>query len=175
MSLPFPSPTTPRSSRADTLLAYLDYFRSVVLDKLHGLDDADLRTSRLPSGWTPLELLQHLVFVERRWLVWGFLGGAMADPWGDRRDDRWHVAAGVGLPDLVAALSGQAAVTRESWRRTTWTRSVSRASGGRAPRRPVWSGYCCTCCRSTPGTPATWTSCASWSMAAPVSRQTGPI
>ena len=57
--------------------------------------------------------MQHLVFVERRWLVWGFLGRPMADPWGDRRDDRWHVAAGVGLPDLVAALSEQAAVTRE--------------------------------------------------------------
>ncbi len=112
MSLPFPEPTAPRSSRADALLAYLDYFRSVVLDKLDGLDD-DLWSSRLPSGWTPLELLQHLLFVERRWLVWGFLGQPMADPWGDRRDGRWHVAAGVGLPDLVAALSEQAAVTRE--------------------------------------------------------------
>jgi hypothetical protein len=113
VSLPFPEPTAPRSSRADALLAYLDYFRSVVLDKLDGLDDADLRSSRLPSGWTPLELLQHLVFVERRWLAWGFLGQPMADPWGDRRDGRWHVADGVRLPDLVAALSEQAAVTRE--------------------------------------------------------------
>ena len=113
MSLPFPSPTTPRSSRADTLLAYLDYFRSVVLDKLDGLDDADLRTSRLPSGWSPLELLQHLVFVERRWLVWGFLGQPMADPWGDRRDDRWHVEPGVRLAELVDALRQQAAITRE--------------------------------------------------------------
>ncbi len=113
MSLPFPSPTTPRSSRADTLLAYLDYFRSAVLAKLDGLDDAELRASRLPSGWTPLELLQHLVFVERRWLVWGFLGRPMADPWGDRQDDRWHVDTGVRLPDLVAALHQQAAVTRE--------------------------------------------------------------
>lgn len=113
MSLPFPSPTEPRSSRAEALLAYLDYFRSVVLDKLAGPSDADLRTSRLPSGWSPLELLQHLVFVERRWLVWGFLGQPMADPWGDRRDDRWHVEDGVGRPDLVAALHEQAAVTRD--------------------------------------------------------------
>ena len=113
MSLPFPEPTAPRSSRAETLLTYLDYFRSVVLDKLDGLDDADLRTSRLPSGWTPLELLQHLVFVERRWLVWGFLGRPMADPWGDGQDDRWHVDPGVDVADLVAALHQQAAVTRE--------------------------------------------------------------
>ena len=113
MSLPFPSPTVPRSSRADTLSAYLDYFRSVVLDKLDGLDVAELRTSRLPSGWTPLELLQHLVFVERRWLVWGFLGQPMADPWGDQRDGRWHVADDVRPADLVAALHDQAAVSRQ--------------------------------------------------------------
>src|SRR5918998_3662436 len=113
MSLPFPDPTTPRSSRADALLAYLDYFRSVVLDKLEGLDEAELRSSRLPSGWTPLELLQHLVFVERRWLVWGFLGRPMADPWGDRRDGRWHVDDDVALADLVAALHQQAAVSRD--------------------------------------------------------------
>lgn len=113
MSLPFPEPTTPRSSRAEVLLGYLDYFRSVVLDKLDGLDEAELRSSRLPSGWTPLELLQHLVFVERRWLVWGFLGRPMADPWGDRRDGRWHVADDVRLPDLVRALHEQAAVSRE--------------------------------------------------------------
>jgi Protein of unknown function (DUF664) len=112
VSLPFPEPTTPRSSRAEVLLGYLDYFRSVVLDKLDGLDEAELRTSRLPSGWTPLELLQHLVFVERRWLVWGFRGQPMADPWGDRRDGRWHVADDVRLSDLVRALHEQAAVSR---------------------------------------------------------------
>ncbi len=113
MSLPFPEATTPRSSRTEVLLAYLDYFRSVVLDKLDGLADAELRTSRLPSGWAPLELLQHLVFVERRWLVWGFLGQPMADPWGDRRDGRWHVGDDVRPADLVAALQEQALVTRE--------------------------------------------------------------
>ena len=113
MTLPFPEPTTPRSSRAETLLAYLDYFRSVILDRLDGLDDAELRTSRLPSGWTPLELLQHLVFVERRWLVWGFLGRPMADPWGDQRDGRWFVDPGVQPAELVEALHQQAAATRE--------------------------------------------------------------
>lgn len=113
MSLPFPSPTVPRSSRADALLTYLDYFRSVVLAKLDGLADVDLTTSRLPSGWTPLELVHHLVHVKRRWLVWGFLGQPVADPWGDSRDDRWAVPDGVRAPDLVTALHEQAAVSRE--------------------------------------------------------------
>ena len=112
MSLPFPGPTAPRTSRADTLLAYLDYFRSVVLDKVGGLSDADLRTSRLPSGWTPLELVQHLIFVERRWLVWGFLGQDVADPWGDSREDRWDVGAEETLASLTEKLRNQAAVTR---------------------------------------------------------------
>lgn len=59
-----------------------------------------------------LELLHHLVFVERRWLVWGFLGRPMADPWGDSRDGRWTVPDGVHGPDLVAAFTEQAVTTR---------------------------------------------------------------
>ncbi|WP_435827585.1 proton-translocating transhydrogenase family protein, partial [Actinoplanes philippinensis] len=31
------------------------------------LGEAELRSSRLPSGWTPLELVKHLRHVERRW------------------------------------------------------------------------------------------------------------
>jgi hypothetical protein len=49
----FPSPTDPQPNRSAVLLGYLDYFRSVVLDKLDGLSETDLRSSRLPSGWTP--------------------------------------------------------------------------------------------------------------------------
>ncbi len=57
---------------------YLDYFRSVLVEKLQGLVEENLRGSRLPSGWTPLQLVKHLTYVERRWLVWGFFGGAGA-------------------------------------------------------------------------------------------------
>ena len=68
--------------------------------------------SRLPSGWTPAELLQHLTYVELRWLEWGFAGRDVADPWGDRQDGRWHVDAGETLGELAAALHAQAARTR---------------------------------------------------------------
>lgn len=93
------------------LLGYLAYFRSVVLDRLDGLPEDELRSSRLPSGWTPLELLRHLVHVERRWLVWGFEGRPVAEPWGDQRDGRWYVPPGVGLAELVRELRAQAEVT----------------------------------------------------------------
>ncbi|TQM11029.1 DinB family protein [Pseudonocardia kunmingensis] len=113
MSVPFPEPTAPRPSRAEVLLDYLDYFRSVIIDKLQGLPDHELRASRLGSRWTPLGLLKHLTYVELRWIVWGFAGRPVAEPWGDSRDGRWFVPEHESLPELVDALQSQAAHTRD--------------------------------------------------------------
>ena len=112
MSLPFPEPTDPADSRIEVFLGYLDYFRSVLLHKVDGLSDSELRSSRLPSGWTPIELLKHLTYVELRWLEWGFEGRDVGDPWGDNREGRWYVAPDESLGDLVAALHSQAARSR---------------------------------------------------------------
>jgi uncharacterized damage-inducible protein DinB len=113
VSIPFPEPTEPAASRADVFLRYLDFFRSTLLSKLGALPDGELRQSRLPSGWTPLELLKHLEFVEMRWLEWGFDGREVANPWGDVREGRWYVAPEETLADLAAALQTRAARTRE--------------------------------------------------------------
>ena len=112
MSLPFPEPTDPAHSRIEVFLGYLDYFRSVLLHKVDGLSDSELRSSRLPSGWTPIELLKHLTYVELRWLEWGFEGRDVGDPWSDNREGRWYVAPDESLGDLVAALHSQAARSR---------------------------------------------------------------
>jgi uncharacterized damage-inducible protein DinB len=111
VSLPFPSPTLPAESRSAVLLGYLDYFRSVLVTKVRDLPDVELRRSRLPSGWTPLELVQHLTHVERRWLEWGFEGQPVPDPWGDTRDGRWFVAADETLDSLLVALADRASRT----------------------------------------------------------------
>ena len=92
-------------------MRYLDYFRSLVIAKLEGLNEADLRGSRLPSGWAPIELLKHLTYVETRWLVWGFAGEPVDDPWGDRRDGHW--VATESLASLVRAANDQAQRTRQ--------------------------------------------------------------
>jgi Protein of unknown function (DUF664) len=89
---PFPEPTGAPAPRAEVLLAYLDHFRSEVVRTVGALSPDQQRTSLLPSGWTALELVSHLTHVERRWLVWGFDGQPVDDPWGDWRDGRWHVA-----------------------------------------------------------------------------------
>jgi hypothetical protein len=95
--------------------AYLDFYRDTCIEKCRWLSPQELRASRLPSGWTPLELLQHLALMERRWFVWGFLGEQVDDPWGDSRGDdeaRWHVDAGRGLDEVVALMEEYAARTR---------------------------------------------------------------
>jgi uncharacterized protein DUF664 len=112
MSLPFPEPTDPVVSRSEVFLGYLDYFRSVLLHKLDGLPESELRSSRLPSGWTPIQLLKHLTYVELRWLEWGFEGRDVGDPWADNREERWYVGPAESLGDLVAALHSQAVRSR---------------------------------------------------------------
>jgi len=108
----FPEPTEPAASRTEVFLSYLGYFRSRLVTKLIEMPATELRTSRLPSGWTPIELLKHLQHVEMRWLEWGFEGRVVADPWADSKDGRWHVAADESLDGLVAALAAQAKRSR---------------------------------------------------------------
>lgn len=110
------------------LCDYLDFYRQVVTEKLTGLEDADLRRTRLPSGWTPIELLGHLIFMERRWLVWGFAGEPIEAPWGDHAgndpDGPWidasapteasgEAGGGAGLDALLAALEAGGRRTRD--------------------------------------------------------------
>lgn len=112
VSVPFPEPTEPAASRAEFLLRYLDFFRNRLVSKLDGIPPGELRASRLPSGWAPIELIKHLRYVELRWLEWGFEGRGVADPWGDIKDGRWYVSAGETLDGLVAGLNAQADRTR---------------------------------------------------------------
>ena len=107
----FSSTTEPRASRAEVFLHYLEYFRSQLAVKLTGLPEVALRTSRLASGWTPIELLSHLIYVERRWLEWGFEGRDVGDPWADQRDGRWYVPDGITLDELLGGLDAQAGRT----------------------------------------------------------------
>ncbi|HEY4314870.1 MAG TPA: DUF664 domain-containing protein [Actinomycetes bacterium] len=111
MTIPFPEPTAPAGSRTEVLVRYLDYYRAVVLAKVDGLTEAQLRGSILPSGWSPLELVKHLTYVELRWLEWGFEGAPLADPWGDHEGERWQVGDDEAAADLLAALQTRGRVT----------------------------------------------------------------
>jgi uncharacterized damage-inducible protein DinB len=112
MTVPFFSSTAePKASRTEVFLHYLEYFRAQLADRLTGLPEVAVRTSRLPSGWTPIELLNHLIHVERRWLEWGFEGRDVGDPWADQRDGRWYVPDEITLAELLEGLAAQAGRT----------------------------------------------------------------
>ena len=153
----FPSPTAPAASRTEVHLRYLDYFRAVLLTKLDGLPPHELRSSRLPSRWTPLELLKHLTHVEAR--CWN---GASRDATSATRGVTSATAAGMSPPRSLSSTSSKPYGPRPfaaalSSKRTGWTRSDSRASDGTVNLRQRSSGSFSTYFRNTPATSATST------------------
>ena len=131
-----PDPEADPADATGLLLEYLDFFRAEILRKLDGLSSRDLRAGRLPSGWSPLELLSHLVHMERRWLVWGFAGEPVEQPWGDSdQSGHWRVPADVTLDALAEQLHA-------GGRRTGAIVAAARLSdhaalGGRFDREPT--------------------------------------
>jgi uncharacterized damage-inducible protein DinB len=125
----------PDDQLADTRelhLAWLDYYRQTVERKLAGLSETDLRTSRLPSGWSPLELVKHLVCMERRWIRWGFLAEPLDQPWADSggtEDAPWQLEAGDTLDSLLAELRAGGERARQVVETTDLAKHA--AAGGR--------------------------------------------
>ncbi len=112
------NPAEPHKSEpagAERWIGYLDWVRGDVVDGVLALSEEQRRHTLLPSGWTPIELLSHIVHMEQRWFVWGFLGEPVGDPWGDWTADRsrWQV------PDDVTA-AALAARSDEVAERTRW-------------------------------------------------------
>ncbi len=107
---------------------YLDWTRAEMVRGVLALSYDDQRTPRVPSGWTPLELLNHVLHMEQRWFVWGFLAEPVAEPWGDwttpepwESDDsdvtspgaRWAVPSDVTAEELASRLDAVGLRTRE--------------------------------------------------------------
>ncbi|KOG49199.1 DinB family protein [Streptomyces decoyicus] len=99
---PAVEPPVTLTSPSDLLTGYLDFYREAVLRKVEGMSDAELRNSRLPTGWSPLGLFKHLACVELRWLQWGFNGEHIEEPWADfkKRPGPWHVDSGETFEDV---------------------------------------------------------------------------
>jgi Protein of unknown function (DUF664) len=96
------------------LLDFLDARRQAVLGTVGAMPYEAMSASRVPSGWSPLGMLTHLIFMERRWLVYGFRAEQVRDPQGDRGPDRrFRVPHGWGYLELAALYASQAARTRE--------------------------------------------------------------
>ncbi|GGV66565.1 hypothetical protein GCM10010277_74430 [Streptomyces longisporoflavus] len=75
--------------------------------KLAGLSDDQLRTPAEPLGWSPLGLVQHLGWVERRWLRWGFGAEDVVayPPGGDTEE--WAIAADTATTQVITAYQAE--------------------------------------------------------------------
>jgi len=100
-------------SGAERWAGYLVWVREELIAGVLALSPAERRTTRVPSGWSPIELLSHVLHMEQRWFVWGFLGEPVAEPWGDWSvdepwaegvDGRWVVADDVTAEELAGRL-----------------------------------------------------------------------
>jgi Protein of unknown function (DUF664) len=76
-----PMTTAEGTAGAAALLAFLDAQRECVLAIVDGLDEDLLMTPALPSGWTPLGLIEHLGHAERHWFQEVALGSAAPRAW----------------------------------------------------------------------------------------------
>ena len=80
-----PSELSPEPVRSaperDTLVTFLDYFRSVLLRKAAGLDATQLATTLGPSTLTIGGLVKHMAFVEDHWFHNVLLGNDYPEPW----------------------------------------------------------------------------------------------
>jgi uncharacterized damage-inducible protein DinB len=80
--------TPPQSAEDRALLAFLNAQRASVLAIVEDLDLSLLASSVVPSGWTPLGLIEHLGHAERHWFQEVALGSAAPLPWpGDPDED----------------------------------------------------------------------------------------
>nr|WP_179670072.1 DUF664 domain-containing protein [Nocardioides thalensis] len=121
-------PTKAGAAGSQRWADYLDWVRSELVDGVLGLTPEQQRAALVPSGWTPIELLSHVLHMEQRWFVYGFLAEQVAEPWGDwnvdepwHSDDsddtrpaaRWQVADEVTAEQLAGRLDAIGARTRE--------------------------------------------------------------
>jgi uncharacterized damage-inducible protein DinB len=136
--------------------AYLDWVRAEMVDGVLALSPEDQRTPRVRSGWTPLELLSHVLHMEQRWFVWGFLGERVDEPWGDwnvdepwssddagetRQQARWQVPDDVTAEQLAARLEAVGERTRGVLR--DFPLDATASPGGRFAEDPPTLEWIC--------------------------------
>uniref|UniRef100_A0AAU2W2G3 DinB family protein n=1 Tax=Streptomyces sp. NBC_00008 TaxID=2903610 RepID=A0AAU2W2G3_9ACTN len=94
------------------LVAHLDWYRTALTRKLAGLSESQLRERVAPLTWSPIGLVQHLGWVERRWIRWGFAAEDVQayPPGGDATE--WAVGPDDNIADVMAAYQAEVARSR---------------------------------------------------------------
>jgi hypothetical protein len=85
----------------ERLQHFLDAQRRGVLAVIDGLSPQALATSVVPSGWTPLGLVEHLGHAEWHWFQQVVLGSTEPPPWHDRAGEP-RLTTRLTLPEVTA-------------------------------------------------------------------------
>jgi uncharacterized damage-inducible protein DinB len=111
-----PLPTV-RSPERQTLEEFLDFFRSVFVRKVEGIDDAQARRRVGASELDLLGLARHMAGVERFWFSQALDGSDAPELWvnptdPDDPDADFHHQPGDTIAEAVAALHAEIAESR---------------------------------------------------------------
>ncbi|MFG1707144.1 DinB family protein [Nonomuraea sp. M3C6] len=131
-------PSGQLSDPRELLEGYLDHYREEILRKLDGFPSPGV--SRVPSGWTPLALLKHLAYMERRWFVWDFAGERVDDPRGDRDEDGGLVAT-ESFEEIRVVYLAQCERSRQVVAKARLSDVASRIGRFRPPMEPPTLGW----------------------------------
>jgi len=103
---------TPIDADKAALHEFLGHQRASVLAVLEGLGEEALRTPVLPSGWTPLGLVEHLGHAERYWFQEIMTGTAEPLPWpDDRPDDEVPLTTSLPVPVVLGFYRDQCRIS----------------------------------------------------------------
>ena len=86
-STPLPSRPPHSATEFEMLTSFLDWYRTVMIRKIEGLDPEGLRRSPVSSGTSLGGLVKHLGYVERHWFGSSYGGLQLDYPWTDEDPD----------------------------------------------------------------------------------------
>ena len=105
--------TSSTAVERDSLLGCLHAQRASVLEIVSDLDETAWRRSVVPSGWTPLGLVEHLGHAERFWSQIVLADRASSLPWpqGDEDGDATGFVSSHAVDEVIAFYQDQCAQT----------------------------------------------------------------
>lgn len=118
----------------DMLLAFLNWYRATMIEKLSGLTPEQVRFTPAPTANGLLGLVSHLAFVEHWWFQVRFLDEPeMPQRWGDPDDQDWdfHVPDDRTTEEIIAWYREECARSNEIARVTDLDAIAARTQGHR--------------------------------------------
>jgi uncharacterized damage-inducible protein DinB len=107
------------SGEIETLTAFIEYYRAVLVRKSWGLDHTQLHSRVAASSLTIGSLLKHMALVEDHWFQDQYLGRDLPEPWASAPfddDPDWEMSSAVddSLDELLDQFSASCARSRRA-------------------------------------------------------------